>query len=60
MSANPEATKAIEAKYLGYTGMTATYSLKVTSDDFRFYASALRDLGVLKKPVDPASLMILQ
>jgi NitT/TauT family transport system substrate-binding protein len=58
MSANPEPARAIEVKYLNFAGPSANYSLSVTRADFQFYAGAMRDLGVLKQPVDFNALMI--
>ena len=58
MTANPDRAKAIEAKYLTVAGPSASYNLKITREDWEFYANAMRDLGVLKKPVDFSTLMI--
>jgi NitT/TauT family transport system substrate-binding protein len=52
IAANPDQAKAIEAKYLGFSGPRAKYSATATADDYRFYANAMLDLGVLKKPAD--------
>jgi NitT/TauT family transport system substrate-binding protein len=52
IAANPDQATAIEAKYLGFSGPRARFSPTATADDYRFYANAMLDLGVLKKPVD--------
>lgn len=58
MTANGDAARAIEVKYLNFAGPSANYSLSVTRADFQFYAGVMRDLGVLKQPVDFNALMI--
>lgn len=52
IAANPDQATAIETKYLGFAGPRARFSSTATADDYRFYANAMLDLGVLKKPVD--------
>ncbi len=57
MSAHPDQAEAIEKKYLGFSGPTATFSAKLTPDDFLFYANAMRAIGLLKQNVDFSSLI---
>jgi NitT/TauT family transport system substrate-binding protein len=57
IAANPDQATAIEAKYLGFSGPRARFSPAATADDYRFYASAMLDLGVLKKPADVSGIL---
>jgi NitT/TauT family transport system substrate-binding protein len=52
IAANPDQATAIEAKYLGFAGPRARFSATASADDYRFYANAMLDLGVLKKAAD--------
>jgi NitT/TauT family transport system substrate-binding protein len=54
---HPDETKAISVKYLGFSGPTAAFSPKLTTDDFLFYANAMRSIGLLKQPVDFSTLI---
>ena len=54
---NPDQAVAIETKYLGFAGPLSTYSQAANVDDFRFYSSAMVELGVLKKQADLRTLI---
>lgn len=57
MAHNPDQAKAIETKYLGFSGPTAVFSPKLDPDDFLFYANAMRSIGLLKNPIDFSTLI---
>ncbi len=57
MVAHPEQTVAIETKFLGFAGPTATFSPKLTPSDFLFYANGMRSIGLLKQNVDFSTLI---
>ena len=59
IAANPDQATAIEAKYLGFAGPRARFSPSATADDYRFYANAMLDLGVLKKPADVSHIVFV-
>ena len=58
VQANPEETKPIEKKYLGYNSpVKPSISLTVKPDDFDFYNQALLDLHLIDHKVDTSRLV---
>jgi NitT/TauT family transport system substrate-binding protein len=57
MVRNPDQAKAASVKYLGFSGPTGAFSPRLTTDDFLFYANAMRAIGLLKQPIDFSTLI---
>jgi NitT/TauT family transport system substrate-binding protein len=57
MLSHPDQAKAIETKYLGFSGPTGVFSSTLTPADFLFYANAMRSIGLLKTPIDFSTLI---
>jgi NitT/TauT family transport system substrate-binding protein len=57
MASHPDQAKAIETKYLGFSGPTGVFSPSLTPADFLFYANAMRSIGLLKNPIDFSTLI---
>lgn len=57
MKSHPDQAKAIETKYLGFSGPTGVFSPNLAPSDFLFYANAMRSIGLLKAPIDFSTLI---
>jgi NitT/TauT family transport system substrate-binding protein len=57
MQSHPDQAEAVQKKYLGFSGPSATRSAKLTADDFLFYANTMRAVGLLKNPIDFSTLI---
>jgi NitT/TauT family transport system substrate-binding protein len=56
---NPEEAHQIEIKYLGFAGKSfPTFSTEIKAADLEFYAGMMRELKILKQPVDAAKLVL--
>lgn len=55
---HPDDARAIALKYLGFASPVApVYSTELTVADLEFYVGIGRELGMLRKPVEPAKLI---
>lgn len=55
----PDEARAIAVKYLGVASpVVPNYSTEVTVADLEFYAGIGRELGMFRKPVEPAKLIV--
>jgi ABC-type nitrate/sulfonate/bicarbonate transport system substrate-binding protein len=56
---HPDEGRSIEKKWLGYNGKAfPSFSTEVKPSDFDFYSEMMVKLGLLKKPVDGAALIL--
>ena len=56
---DPEAARKIEAKYVGYVGASfPSFSTSLTPADLAFFQDMMLDLHLLRKRIDPATLIL--
>ncbi len=56
---NADEARQIETKYLGFAGKSfPTFSTTITSRDLDFYAGMMRELKILKQPVDTSKIVM--
>ena len=57
VESHPDEADALQKKYLNFSGPHGNFTPALTTDDFLFYANAMRAVGILRQPVDFSKLI---